>query len=211
MDAELIKSRSERTIRELGGKTLDWLPILEQSESRASAQVARRALVMLGMMQIRYGAPPDVIAGWLESNQLRSFLSRREVAMLAEDYEFTDRDYIDLSWYVEPLWAFAWAGQLVPELRVDEPVGNTLASLLPNIEKGEDGKQFLARFRLRPFDEVFPTLDLYFRAHRYARDGELNGYDTGCFELGRIAERRKALEWMLDASIEDWDECPDGT
>lgn len=54
-------------------------------------------------------------------------------------------------------------------------------------------------------------LDLYFRAHWYARDGQLNGYPTAPFDLDIIMERRKTLEWLVDRSIEDWDDTPQDT
>jgi hypothetical protein len=39
----------------------------------------------------------------------------------------------------------------------------------------------------------------------------LNGYSTGVFDLDIIMERRKALEWIADRTIEDWDEAPEST
>jgi len=49
-------------------------------------------------------------------------------------------------------------------------------------------------------------LDLYYRAHWYAREGSLKGFSTGVFNLDIIVERRKALEWISDSKIEDWDD-----
>jgi hypothetical protein len=91
------------------------------------------------------------------------------------------------------------------------PFGENLASLVPNIKQNEDGHKFHATFALRPFPELFQMLDLYFRAHWYARDGQLNGYATGVFDPDIIMERRKALEWIADRNLEDWDEAPDST
>jgi hypothetical protein len=48
-------------------------------------------------------------------------------------------------------------------------------------------------------------LDLYYRAHWYVVDGHLHRYDTGDFDLDIIMERRKALEWIGDPTVEDWD------
>jgi hypothetical protein len=50
-------------------------------------------------------------------------------------------------------------------------------------------------------------LDLYYRAHWFIVDGYVNGYETGDFDGGVIVERRKALEWVLDDTL-DWDDIP---
>jgi Domain of unknown function (DUF4272) len=81
----------------------------------------------------------------------------------------------------------------------------TLASLLPNLQRDEDGIGFRDSFELRPAVELCSMLDLYYRAHWYARDGQLRAYATGAFNLDVILERRKALEWLNDNETEDWD------
>jgi hypothetical protein len=47
-------------------------------------------------------------------------------------------------------------------------------------------------------------LDLLYRAHWFARDGQLNQYQTKGFNIDAIMERRKALEWLLNLEY-DWD------
>jgi hypothetical protein len=54
-------------------------------------------------------------------------------------------------------------------------------------------------------------LDLYYRAHWYARDGLLNGYATEPFNLDVIMERRRALEWISDRNLADWEDAPEDT
>lgn len=212
MDSGEVKARSERLIRSLGGKTLDWLPWLDRTKPRPSAEVAGRALAMHALLGIYFKAPIPVIAAWIQDNGLEGVLSRRERALLVKsEGDLTEQDRIDLYWYIEALWAFAWAGQLIPDLPINRPVADNLASLLPQIEKGERGDVFKATFSLRSFPDVFQMLDTYFRAHWYARDGQLNGYSTGVFNLDIIMERRKALEWIADRTIEDWDETPQST
>jgi len=68
MDPLEVKARSERTIVALGGKTLEWLPWLDRTQPRESAEVATRALAMHAVLQIYFGAPRAVIASWLRDN-----------------------------------------------------------------------------------------------------------------------------------------------
>jgi hypothetical protein len=60
-------------------------------------------------------------------------------------------------------------------------------------------------------EDVKARSEAVIRAHWYARDGQLNGYATGIFSLDVIMERRKALEWISDRTIEDWDDSPEST
>lgn len=50
----------------------------------------------------------------------------------------------------------------------------------------------------------------YHRLHWRTRDDRLNGRDSGDVDLSVIMERRKSLEWILDAEC-DWDDVPDHT
>ena len=106
--------------------------------------------------------------------------------------------------------ALLWAGGFVPTLPIDGELAMDGLASLPKIGAGEDGREFARRARLRPYAELYAMRDLYFRAHWYARDGDLKGEATGAFELGTIMERRKALEWLLDETT-DWDDVEMGT
>ncbi|HEX7315713.1 MAG TPA: DUF4272 domain-containing protein [Pyrinomonadaceae bacterium] len=205
-----VKAESERIILALGGRICDWLPHLDRTEPRASSEVAERALVLHAMLQIYFGAPADVIAAWIRANQLESSLSRHERALLTNE-SLTKQERIDLYWYIEALWAMAWAGQLTEDLAIDQPVGGILASLLPNLQVNEDGSGFRRRFSLRPFEEIYRMLDLHYRAHWYARDGQLNNYSTEPFNLDVIMERRRTLEWISDRKLADWEDTPEST
>ncbi|MGC4046642.1 MAG: DUF4272 domain-containing protein [Armatimonas sp.] len=121
----------------------------------------RRTLAMHGMLQISFGAPIPIIAGWIQQNGLSDALSHWEQALLARGAsEISEQEWTNLRWYLEAMWALVWVGNLIQELPIEEPVGDVLASLLPNIQKNEGGTAFLSRFKLRTYDEVFSMLDL---------------------------------------------------
>ena len=212
MNYQTVKSKSEEVIRTLGGNVCDWLPVIDNTDPRESSAVADRALVLNAMVQIAFGAPVHIIGAWIKANHLEEALSRKDRLILGtKDGAITEQQRTDLYWYIEALWALVWSGRLITELRIDHPVGDNLASLMPNLRVNEDGIEFRRRFVLRPFEEIHEMLDLYFRAHWYARDGHLNGYPTGVFGLDSIMERRRALEWICDRTIDDWDETPEDT
>jgi len=207
-----VKAQSEAVIRELGGTVNEALPWLERTEPRSCDVAADRSLVLHAMLQIHFGAPVTYIDGWIVENELTPAVSNRERRILSTAGQvLNEQDRTDLYWYIEALWAMAWAGALVAGLAVNEPVGEQLASLLPDLQKNETADSFRRSYRLRPYNEVYRMLDLYYRAHWYARDGQLRGYSTEPFALDSIMERRKALEWLANRQIHDWDDAPDST
>jgi hypothetical protein len=212
IDPQIIKAESEARIQALGGKVCDWLPWIDRTVLRTASEVCNRTLAMHAMLQLAFNAPKDAIRGWLEDNELLGSLSIRETQILSSIEEDLDaQTETNLYWYIEAIWALVWVGSFIPRIDITRPVGNDLASYLPNLQANEGAADFRTSFRRRPFAEIFKELDFYYRAHWYARDGQLNGYATQPFEIDIIMERRKALEWVCDVSTQDWDETQDST
>jgi hypothetical protein len=207
-----VKKQSETVIRRFGGQICDWLPVLDRdAQPRDLDSVVRRALVLNALLQIYFKAPIAFIKDWITRNALDNDLSASEREILdKDDEELTEQERINLYWYIEALWTFAWAGQLIPELAFDEGVGNVLATLSPALQRNEDGAKFSKKMRLRSRDELFQMLDLYYRLHWWTRNAQLTGQDTGEVRLDIIMERRKALEWIMHPTC-DWDKVEQGT
>ena len=206
IDTEAIKRDNEAIIRRHGGEICDWLPWPDPDAPQRDVQaVARRALVLSAMLQIAFKAPIPIIKRWISANGLEADLVESERAILNKsNADLTEQEQANLFWYLEALWALAWAGSLIDQLPFDKPVGDNLASLSPNLQKNEDGSKFLKRMRMRPHEELFRVLDLYYRLHWWTRNAQLRGQQTGHVSIDIIMERRKALEWVLNAE-DDWD------
>lgn len=206
IDTEAVKRDNEAIIRGHGGQICDWLPWPDPRAPLRDVQaVARRALVLNAMLQIAFQAPIPIIKRWISENGLDDDLVESERAILDKsNAELTGQERANLFWYVEALWALAWAGGLVDQLPFDKRAGDNLASLSPNLQQNEDGSKFFGRMRLRPHDELFRMLDLYYRLHWWARDAQLQGRPADGVSLDIVMERRKALGWVLDAR-DDWD------
>ncbi len=212
LDTVEVRRESQGIITRLGGPRCDWLPWLDRTEPRDGKETANRALVMNAMVQIRFGAQVGVVKSWIDDNSLSDHLSRRERDLLhGSDEDVTEQDAADLFWYIEALWTLAWVGGLISELPIERGVGGNLASLMPDLRVNERSEQFLPKFQQRSAAEIYRMLDLYYLAHWYARDGQLNRRDTTPFSLDIIMERRKALEWVMDRTIQDWDDTPENT
>lgn len=142
---------------------------------------------------------------WISTNGLTAHLSLAEQALLQkENTTLSDQEVSNLHWSLEALWALMWAGGLTDDLTVDSHVPDYMASICPDLQQNEDGAKFTQKMRLRPTEELFQMLDLYYRAHWYTEDGRINGYSPGNIRGDIVMERRKALEWLLNAST-DWD------
>jgi hypothetical protein len=212
IDHQVVKRDSEAIILRHGGQICDWLPCLDpRRRPRDVKAIARRALVLNAMLQISLEAPVEIVRKWIADNYLDSDLATSERILLQKNNgQLTRQEQINLYWNLEALWALAWAGGLVDNLPFNQRVGDNLASLCPNLRRNEDGSKLLDRMRLRPHDQLFRMLDLYYRLHWWTRNAELTGRSTGDVSHDIIMERRKALEWVMNAD-EDWDHVEMGT
>lgn len=204
-----IKKESEKIIAAKGGKTIDWLPFLERTEGmRSNEELIDRALILNALLNIHFEAPIAIIKEWIEQQSLTPSLSEYEKKLLnKENKDLSEQEKINLYWYIEALWALMWAGSLIDDLPIDKYVEDYMAELCPNLEKGEDDSKFRLSMRIRTEEEIFKKLDLYYRTHWYTFDGLLNKYSTGEMDNSVIMERRKALEWVFDNTL-DWDDIP---
>jgi hypothetical protein len=135
-------------------------------------------------------------------------LSKYEKKLLSKNNEdLTKQENINIYWYIEALWALMWAGNLIDDLPIDKHVEDYQAALSPDLEKGEDDSKFKLTMKIRTKEEIYKMLDLYFRTHWYTRNGVLNNQSTGEMNDSVVSERRKALEWVADNTL-DWDNIP---
>jgi hypothetical protein len=201
-----VKAASESAICAAGGEILETLPHigLEELDQRSNLSVARRALVLHVLVNMSFGAPPRVGHEWLSCYGLLDAVSRQELSLLQGSAAMDEQHRNQLRWHIESLWAATWAGGLADDLSPTQPVQNSLASLFPSLRTAESPDSFLSRFHLRSLSELHEKLDLFYRAHWYARNCHLTGKDAGPFNLGVVQFRRQLLEWATHANV-DWD------
>lgn len=205
IDPEEVKATSERIILQAGGRVCDWLPLLDNPSPRSQADLIGRSLVLNALINIAFGAPIPIIRGWIAANGAMSHVSFNEQALLLKNADdLSEQEVLNLRWSLEALWALMWAGGLTDDLAIDGHVPDAMAMLVPDLQKNENGTKFSQKMQMRPVSDLYCMLDLYYRAHWSTEDGRINGYSTGDISPDVVMERRKALEWLLDASA-DWD------
>ena len=207
-NAEKNKSSNTALLRSEGIEVVDHLPHLDQPKFRSSTAVAERCLVLAALVQLHFGAPRDHLTKWLKENQLDDSVTAHESQLLGTDFgDLPQQRQIDVYWFIEAIWALAWVGELHQNLSLNTPVEDSLAAMLPSVEKMERTEKFVHDFALRGESEIFSTLDYFYRAHWFARNCQLAGSESDLANLDIIMERRKALEWVCDSSL-DWDDVP---
>ena len=204
------KKESEGKVLALGGRICDWLPVLETVAVRTATEVRGRMSVLNALINISFKAPVEIIRDWIGAQDLRAFLSAEETQLLAkEDDELKEQELINLRWSLESLWAMMWATRMVQELPATEWCGDNMASLLPNLEAGDDNTKLARVASVRPAEELYQMLDYYYRLHWYCVDERLHQREPLVPE-SLVYERRKALEWIFNRS-QDWDAIEMGT
>ncbi|MGQ3679080.1 DUF4272 domain-containing protein [Tenacibaculum discolor] len=203
---EKIKDRNTKQLRSNGIEVIEHLPHLDIPEFREPQEIARRTMVLTALFQLHLQAPRDIIKKWLEENGLMDYLNEEEIEYLETEYsKLPEHNQIDIYWFVEAIWTFAWVGGLHNNLTLNTGVEDSLASLIPNIAKNEPAEKFISEFKLRNQVEIFEMLDKFYRAHWFARNNNLTGKKSDKVDLDIIMERRKALEYTVYKEF-DWNE-----
>jgi hypothetical protein len=204
INREEIKKINDAIIAQKGYRVNDWLPILEIPTLKDIEEIKGRMSVMNALINIAFEAPTYIIREWIENNNLVKFLSNSEKEILKkENDDLTDFEVSSLSWYLESLWAFLWVTKMIDKLDAEIHVGDNLALLVPNLQKGEDNLKIENIKEIRSEIEIYTMLDYYFRLHWYCVDERLIGKQAKLNE-GQIYERRKSLEWVNNIE-NDWD------
>lgn len=208
IDTDEIKAASEKKIISQGGQICDWLPYIEPTSLRDPYQVTARALILNAMVNIHFGAPTRIISDWIAKHDLLDSLSAVEKRILeTNESDLGEQDKINLYWYIEALWSFMWAMDLVSELDFTQPIPDNMASMCPNLQENEGPEKFSEVEELRAYDQIYKERDLAYRVMWWARQMSLTGESDPRFDLSRSMERRRALEWIMDAAL-DWDDVP---
>ncbi|CAH2713049.1 hypothetical protein BACCIP111895_00182 [Neobacillus rhizosphaerae] len=165
-----------------------------------------RVTIMAGMVYIAHQAPPSAIKRWIEEQGLFQNVTEFEKDILEKsEIEVTPTEIMRLKWYVESLWALVWVLGINNNFRINEPVGDNLIQMVPDVRKKQDFSTLVARTFMRSEKKIYEQVDLFYRLHWYLVDARLNGKKHNKLDEGTIMERRKALEWVVTPG-EEWDE-----
>ncbi|MBK8804027.1 MAG: DUF4272 domain-containing protein [Fibrobacteres bacterium] len=161
-------------------------------------------MILNALTYIYAEVPTHQVFDWISRNDLVDKLSSSEKTLLSKaNDELTIQDSIDCYWGIEALWALMWVGSLIKELDFTKSIEDPIVSY-PDLRKSEDGKKFKLAMKIRSENEILEMLELHHRLHCHAEECRMTGKDSKGIERNAIIERRKALQWVCDTSM-DWD------
>ncbi len=205
IDTTQLKLASEVAIRTAGGQVCDHLPLIDITVPRQRDEIAGRAVVLCGVLQIHFGAPTSLMKDWIQKYGFAHHLSMVEAELLEIPNEnLSPQQLTDIYWNIEALWALLWVGSAIDDLPFNRPVGDEMASLCPDVHNDQDPAKFASEFNIRNDQLLFSQLDLHYRLHWWAKHPREDG-ESVPIDRDIILERRKALEWASDKTVQ-WDD-----
>ena len=131
-----------------------------------------------------------------------SHLSKSEKSLLNGLF-LKEKDVIQFSWLKENIFILLWsANNNIQNINKTDEID--IAEIYQEIPPEMGYSNFIKSLELRPLHEILKELDLYYNLHWIAKHSEELNLNKE-LNLSVIIERRKALEWVLDKTV-DWDD-----
>ena len=189
-------------------------------ELRVPGDVARRALVLLAVVQRAEAAPRDTVLSRIQKLELWDAVSPSEMPFLRCDVP-DEQQSRRLVWRLECIWVLMWALGHVEAL--GWPTGMCDVPRLAKLLRPKKGvPNLIGAARLRPKAEILDALDLTLRLDWTIRDAQSAGRPVPanldwsrpeemlppekCPATTVVRERRRALCWLTRFRDAEWDE-----
>ncbi|HEY4370042.1 MAG TPA: DUF4272 domain-containing protein [Steroidobacteraceae bacterium] len=199
-DLTAVRTRSWNSVVAAGLRTNPDLPLLTETFSLEPLEsIADRLLCLTAVASFSFGLPLSACRAWLEQEQLWNALSLGEKALLSGERE----DLLAGQIVVHSIYALAWCVGAYASFDIQRKLPDDLVEALPDLRVLEPTKVFRSRLSLRAIDMVLEQLDAAYCFHWAWRDRYLTGKSRGTNDMMVLAERRKALEWVVTGG--DWD------
>jgi hypothetical protein len=210
-DARSRKARSDQKLQQLGIRTLDGLPPVigeTEVEIRPASEVARRALALF-VAAVRaelLAANKEKPVAELRNKFPLAFeaFSPKEKAFFAAARP-EQQQVINFAWGYEAVFLLQWALGSMPELSHPAHICDVPAVARAMVKVKEE--EFIGKASLRPVAELLDALDLHFRINWAVTQSRLTGKELAPeIEAGVVAERHRALNWLVQFENSEWDE-----
>lgn len=218
-EAQLRKLRSEEILRREGVPINDWLPVIEtksEARFRTKEDIAHRAMALCLVATKAEGlhqASPQEVARtvkWIMDNfGVAPFLSPAETRFIAT-IEPSEQEIAQFVWRYEAYWVLLWALGYIETLGRPDSGCDLAQSVQILRTAGPQG--FVRDARLRSADDLLAAADLIFRYHWATRVFELRGEEPPAgLAPDVVMERHHALNWLVGAGGDEWDDVDTST
>jgi len=195
--------KSEKAVRRLGYAVNPLLPSLEGVFlHKTTIDVVRRILVLNCIVAVAHGFERERARHWISHNELTSSLSEREREFIDDVSKADHREFMAQG---ESLWALVWAVGKIEKIDFAQRCSAGLVKMLPDLLNDAPGESWAQSLKLRTELDIIAACDLAYRLHWAITDAHLQGVQVQSKVPPYVViERRRALEWMLQAG--NWDD-----
>jgi len=199
------RKRNTDLVAAMGLPTFAELPVVEdeaQVKPRTKEEVAKRCIAAAICAAKGEANDQELTDRLVADFKATSFFSPDELKFI-KDKNPEQQDRVDFAWRYECIHVFLWALSFNDELQPNNEicdVKNDIGHIA-----GVKWEDFLAKAKLRSQSEILEQADLYYRLHWAAIDLRINGKTSDKCNEEIIAERHRALNWLIRYMGQDWD------
>ena len=193
MNLHELRQQSINTLAANGLIAPASLPLLAFGASKGEMEAFNRLACLHLCSASAYGFPKEEAIAWAEAEGLIPWFEKDEAQFLrgcGNDVRFR--------FQIEGIFALCWALGFEQSFDWFDAVDDDFVHRLPNLKTGESSRTFRSRTKMRDAHEIVEAADLGYCLHWAWRDATLRGAGQKiAVEEYVIAERRRALEWLI--------------
>ena len=205
------RQKNNAIIKQMGLPVLESLPVVEDESTikpRSMDEIARRSLAVAFCAVKGEANDQALVQRLVVKFSAASYFSPEEKAFI-ENADPSEQDRANFAWRYECqhvlLWALGYLDKLAPPNEICDVPGETaiIAKVGP--------KGYFTGAKPRAMTEILDAADLYYRLHWATTDLRLKGKKSEAANEEIIAERHRALNWLIRYMNQEWDDVTTDT
>ncbi|MGI8982397.1 MAG: DUF4272 domain-containing protein [Pirellulaceae bacterium] len=177
----------------------------DKAYARSAADIAKRCLILQGIVAVAYECDSEPILEWFESQGIMGDVSPQELAFLQAQSR-SEREVMKMQWRQETEWALLWIISKVDSLGLPTQQCDSrrlVDEIIPAL--GETIGDFVSSAKLRTPGEILAEDDRTYNLWCYAKQAKRRNEPLpDDLDYGVLYERRYAFEWLDE--FQEWDE-----
>lgn len=206
------KKRNIKILKDEGVPYIDHLPKIQDDISlkiRDKEEICYRALSLGLIAALGEGLEDDVFWDKVHEFNVTDRLTPEELEF-ANMQERTMSQRAKFTWRYESLWVLLWSLGYIDSLGRPDHICDVQQAV--SILIAQSFNEFINKARLRGVNEILDMTDLMFRYNWATTEARLKGEDgVAGLMNGVVYEWHYALNWLVDAYNEEWDDVSTNT
>lgn len=205
-EAEKRKKRSINILKVEEVPFIKSLPVISDSTNtklQSEKDVCDRTVLVGLLAAVGEGLEDEYFWEWVDDFKLRNKLTKDE----KEFIDLDDRDDLiraKFTWRYECFWVLLWSLGFIESLYRPDSICDVKKAV--GFLQAQSPVEFYENAKLRDVSEILDMADLVLRYHWAARNVRVNGYtNSSGINEEVVMEWHYALNWLINAFDEDWD------